>query len=65
MWPAEWRVFLYCGGGLPREAMKRGRRSMRGVAALGGVGMIWVSERGEDEAFGLLLDFVIAFPALV
>lgn len=42
MWPAEWRVFLYCGLGLPREAIRRGRRSMprfSGSAALGGFGM--------------------------
>ena len=23
VWPAEWRVFVYAGGGLPMEAMKR------------------------------------------
>ena len=61
MWPAEWRVFLYWGGGLPREAMKSGRWSMRGLDVLEGFGMIWVSGGGEDKAFGLLLDFVISF----
>ena len=61
VWPAEWRVFLYWGGGLPREATKIGRRIMLGSDALEGFGMIWVSGGGEDKAFGLLLDFVISF----
>lgn len=59
MCPAEWRVFLYCGGGLPREATRRGRRSMRCSAALGGVGMGGEVEGGEDEGFVFLLVFVI------
>ncbi len=36
VWPALWRVFLYAGGGFPREAMKRGRRSIRGTI-IGGI----------------------------
>lgn len=59
MWPAEWRVFLYSGGGLPSEAIRRGRRSMRcGSATLGGFGIGEGVEGGED-AFVHLLDFVI------
>ena len=62
MWPAEWRVFLYCGGGLPREATRRGRRSIRGSAALGAFEIDEGCEEGEVEIFALLLlDFVI-FP---
>lgn len=59
MWPAEWRVFLYCGGGLPREAIRRGRRSMRGSAALGGFGTGGRIEISKDKALVSLLDFVI------
>ena len=65
MWPAEWRVFLYWGGGLPREAIRRGRRSMReccGSTALRGFGMGGTREEGEDRVLVPLLDFVI-FPA--
>ncbi len=58
MWPAEWRVFLYWGGGLPREAMRRGRRSMRGSDTLGGCGMVGEFEGG-GEVIVLLVDFVI------
>ena len=32
VWPAEWKVFLYTEGGLPREAMKRGRKLIRGYS---------------------------------
>ena len=46
MWPAEWRVFLYCGGGLPREAIRRGRRSMRESVALRGSGIGWLVRGG-------------------
>lgn len=54
-------MFLYCGGGLPREAIRRGRRSMRSgwSAALGGFGIDGRFERGGGEDFVLLLDFVI------
>lgn len=58
MWPAECSVFLYCGGGLPREAIRRGRRSMRGSDALSGVGVDGGFE-GEVGDLILLLDFVI------
>ena len=61
MWPAEWRVFLYCGGGLPREAIRRGRRSIRSSAALGAFEIDEGCEEGEVEIFALLLDFVF-FP---
>lgn len=63
MWPAEWRVFLYCGGGLPREAIKRGRRSMRSGESdvLGGFGIDGKFGRGGVDDFVLLLDFVM-FP---
>ena len=59
MWPAEWRVFLYCGDGLPREAIRRGRRSMRGSTTLEGSGMVGEFEGGVDKGFILLLDSVI------
>ena len=63
MWPAEWRVFLYCGAGLPREAIRRGRRSIRSgwSVALEGFGTDGRFVRGDSECLVLLLDFVI-FP---
>lgn len=56
MWPAEWRVFLYSGGGLPSEAIRRGRRSMRCESARFGIGE---GVEGGEDAFVHLLDFVI------
>ena len=59
VWPAEWRVFLYWGGGLPREAIRRGRRSMRSQAALCCPRLDGRFKEGEDEVFVLLQGFVI------
>ena len=51
VWPAEWRVLRYWGGGLPREATRSGRRSMRGSAGLGESEVGGMVEGGEEMIF--------------